>query len=84
MAEGKGRDWENKDPPAAGESQVRDPLGNLKVHRCVEPDEMHPGVLRKLEDAVTHEVQTQQDQVQGPAPASQQFQAQAQAGQRVD
>lgn len=82
MAVGKGRDWQNKDPPAAGESQVRDTLGNLKVHKSMGLDEMHPEVLRKLEDGVAHEVQ--QDQVQGPAPAWEQFQAQTQAGQRVD
>jgi len=41
VAEGKGTDWENEEPPAVGEDQVRDCLRNLKVHRSMGPDEMH-------------------------------------------
>jgi len=42
VAEGKGRDWENEEPHTVGEDQVRDCLRNLKVHRSMGPDEMHP------------------------------------------
>ena len=42
VAEGKGRDWENEEPPTVGEDQVRDHLRNLKVHKSMGPDEMHP------------------------------------------
>ncbi|KFO09640.1 hypothetical protein N312_07356, partial [Balearica regulorum gibbericeps] len=43
-----GRDWENEEPPAVGEDQIQDHLGNLKVHKSMGPDEMRPRVLRKL------------------------------------
>ncbi|GAB0183845.1 mitochondrial enolase superfamily member 1 [Grus japonensis] len=52
VAEGKVRDWENEEPPTAGEDQIRDCLRNLKVHKYMGPDEMHPQVLRKLVDEV--------------------------------
>jgi len=42
LAEGKGRNWENEEPPTVGEDQVRDRLGNVKVHKSMGPDEMHP------------------------------------------
>ncbi|GAB0176539.1 mitochondrial enolase superfamily member 1 [Grus japonensis] len=51
-SEGKGRDWENEEPPTAGEDQVRDHLRNLKVHKSMGLDEMHPWVLRELADKV--------------------------------
>ncbi|GAB0181499.1 glypican-5 [Grus japonensis] len=30
VTEGKGKDWENEEPPTVGEDQVRDDLRNLK------------------------------------------------------
>jgi len=52
ITEGKGRDWENEEPPTVGEDQVQDCLRNLKVHKSMEPDEMHRRVLRQLTDKV--------------------------------
>ncbi|GAB0183447.1 mitochondrial enolase superfamily member 1 [Grus japonensis] len=51
-SEGKGRDWENEEPPTVGEDQVRDHLRKLKVQKSMRHDEMHPRVLRELVDEV--------------------------------
>ncbi|GAB0178604.1 mitochondrial enolase superfamily member 1 [Grus japonensis] len=48
----EGRDWENAEPPTVGEDEVREYLRNLKVHKSMGPDELHPQVLRELGDEV--------------------------------
>ncbi|GAB0187360.1 mitochondrial enolase superfamily member 1 [Grus japonensis] len=56
VTEGKDRDWENEEPPTVGEDQVQDHLRNLKVHKSMGPDEMHPWVLRELVDEVARQL----------------------------
>ncbi|GAB0205444.1 mitochondrial enolase superfamily member 1 [Grus japonensis] len=48
----EGRDWENAEPPTVGEDQVQEYLRNLKVHKSMGPEELHPWVLRELADEV--------------------------------
>ena len=50
VANGKGRDWENEEPPTVGEDQVQDHLRNLKVHKSTGPDHLHPQVLKESAD----------------------------------
>ncbi|KFO10003.1 hypothetical protein N312_01817, partial [Balearica regulorum gibbericeps] len=38
--------------PTVGEDQVQEYLRNLKVHKSMEPEGMHPWVLRELVDEV--------------------------------
>jgi len=51
-AESKGKSLEKEDLSAVSEDQVQDHLKNLKAHKSTGPDEIHPQVLRKLEDEV--------------------------------
>lgn len=46
VAGGKGREWENKELPTVGENWGQESLRDLKVHKSMGPDEMHPWVQR--------------------------------------
>ncbi|PKU41633.1 rna-directed dna polymerase from mobile element jockey-like protein [Limosa lapponica baueri] len=50
VAEGKNRAYENKELPTIEENQVQDQLRNLKVHKSMGPDEIHPWVPGELAD----------------------------------
>ena len=49
VAIGKGRAWVNEELPTDGTEQVRDHLRNMKMHKFMEPMELHPQILRELE-----------------------------------
>jgi len=51
-AESKGENLEKVDLPDLHEDRVRDHLKNLKEHKSIRPDEIHPRVLRELADEV--------------------------------
>jgi len=52
VSDSKGRDWENEEPPTAGDNQIQDHLRNLKVHKSMVRDEVPLRVLRELADEV--------------------------------
>ncbi|KFV96041.1 RNA-directed DNA polymerase from mobile element jockey, partial [Eurypyga helias] len=39
-------------PPMVSEDQIREHLRSLKVHRSMQPDGIHPRVMRELSDEV--------------------------------
>lgn len=47
VPEGKGRDWENEELPAAG-NQFQNLLRKQEVHKSREPHEMYSQVMREL------------------------------------
>jgi len=48
------QDWDQrgKVPPTVEEDQVRDYLKNMDIHESMGPGEMHPRVLRELDDVI--------------------------------
>ena len=55
-AESKSKNWEKEDLPAVSEDQAQDHLKNLKVHKSMGPDEIHPWALRELADEVAKQL----------------------------
>ncbi|KFW01278.1 hypothetical protein N326_09350, partial [Eurypyga helias] len=49
-----GRDWDNGEPPMVSEDQVQEHLRNLKVHKSMGPDGIHPRVLKETVDEVAN------------------------------
>jgi len=58
FTERTGRAWENEEPPTAEEDQVQDHLRNMKLHKFMGPMELHPQILRELEDEVAKTLST--------------------------
>jgi len=58
VSDGESRDSENQKPPTVGEDKVCDHLRNLKVHKSMGPDEVHPWVLRELVDEIAKPLST--------------------------
>ncbi|PKU46355.1 rna-directed dna polymerase from mobile element hypothetical protein [Limosa lapponica baueri] len=50
--EGENRGYENEELPTVEEDQVQDHLSNLKTHKSIRLDEIHPWVLGELADEV--------------------------------
>jgi len=48
VTKGKGRDWQNEEPPTVRKDQMSDHPRNLKVHKTMGPGEVH----RELADEV--------------------------------
>lgn len=49
----KKRKWENEESSAVVGDQVQNYLRNLKVHRYIGLDEVHPKVLREVAEEMT-------------------------------
>lgn len=55
VTESKGRNQENEEPHTGGEDQVQDYVRNMKMHKSMALDEMHPWDLREfLEKFLSH------------------------------
>lgn len=52
VTEGKGGDWGNEELPTIGEDQAEEYLRDMKVHKAMEPGEMHLLVLRERAEEV--------------------------------
>ncbi|KFV17638.1 hypothetical protein N340_12610, partial [Tauraco erythrolophus] len=55
-------------PPTVLEEQVREHLRNLKVHKSMGPDEIHPRVLKELADEVANPILFEKSWRSGEVP----------------